>query len=455
MLICSSGEGVFITLQFSFSFCYYSHTGNCQLENNVSKRSRFDYDPRALADRGVKSIEELDLEGLRRATDGKAAILNFFPQENHASQDYPDMSDMAVVSEETVVTTEKEPLPPTLPEIASQFTSADQILEAALKPLSFAVVKQISDETIQQRDDNLWFAVRTGRITASKLKRCIDKVDLAEGKVKGATTSLLKQIMNYYPKAYSPAINWGIYNEPHAIADFLKAQRGFHKHMKVKPCGVFVCEQYPFVAASPDAIVTCDCCGSRPLEVKNPYKHRDMTIKNYAEQKDSCLQVLDIGTVSLKYEHTYYAQVQLQILATGAEVGYFCVRTAASECNLHCQEVFLNTEFLEEAMAKAEVFFKQVVLPELMTGHVKKAMQDASTACSVADGEEKGEPEFPCGKCGIECPEEPNEFKEMSIGCDRCNQWFHWQCVELTGEEAVLEDQNFIWMCDACSPKCS
>jgi len=44
MLICSSGEGVFITLQFSFSFCYYSHTGNCQLENNASKRSRFDYD---------------------------------------------------------------------------------------------------------------------------------------------------------------------------------------------------------------------------------------------------------------------------------------------------------------------------------------------------------------------------------------------------------------------------
>jgi len=40
MLICSSGERVFITLQFSFSFCYYSHTGNCQLENNVSKRCR-------------------------------------------------------------------------------------------------------------------------------------------------------------------------------------------------------------------------------------------------------------------------------------------------------------------------------------------------------------------------------------------------------------------------------
>ena len=50
------------------------------------------------------------------------------------------------------------------------------------------------------------------------------------------------------------------------------------------------------------------------------------------------------------------------------------MRTAASECNLHCQEVFLNTEFLEEAMAKAEVFFKHVVLPELMTGHVQHVL---------------------------------------------------------------------------------
>ena len=202
MLICSLGEGVFMTLHFSFSFCYYSHTGNCQLENNVSMRSRFDYDPRALADRGVKSIEELDLERLRRATDGKAAILHFFPQENHASQDYPDISDMAVVSEERVVTTETEPLPPTLPAIASQFTSADEILEAALKPLSFAVVKQISDETIQQRDDNLWFAVRTGRITASKLKRCKDRVDLAEGKVKGENELLPQGIFTHNKLGY-------------------------------------------------------------------------------------------------------------------------------------------------------------------------------------------------------------------------------------------------------------
>ena len=60
--------------------------------------------------------------------------------------------------------------------------------------------------------------------------------------------------MNYYPKTHTPAINWGVYNEPGAISDFVKAQRRYHKNMKVKSCGVFICAQYPYLAASPDAI---------------------------------------------------------------------------------------------------------------------------------------------------------------------------------------------------------
>lgn len=82
---------------------------------------------------------------------------------------------------------------------------------------------------------------------------------------------------------------------------------------------------------------------------------------------------------------TCTTQVQLQILATGAEAGYFCVRTAAPEDNLHCQDVDMNTGFLEEVVAKAELFFRKVVVPELMTGEVKKTMQDAAISTSLAE----------------------------------------------------------------------
>ena len=197
--------------------------------------------------------------------------------------------------------------------------------------------------------------------------------------MRGETTSLVKQIMNYYTKAHSPAINWGVYNEPGAISDFVKAQRPFHKNMKVTPCVVFICAQYPYLATSPDAIITCDCCGDRPLEVKNPFKYRHMSIQNYARQKDSCLEVKSNGTISLKYSHNFYAQTQLQFLSTESDVGYFCVRTACPEFNLHCQEVCINTAFLEEAVVKAKVFFEKVVVQELLTRSIKKGMETATT----------------------------------------------------------------------------
>ena len=79
------------------------------------------------------------------------------------------------------------------------------------------------------------------------------------------------------------------------------------------------------------------------------------------------------------------------------------MRKAALECSLHYQEVYLNTDFLEEAVAKAEVFFRLVVVPDLITGNVEKAMQDgtAMTKTSHADDStEKTQPDFPCGKCG-------------------------------------------------------
>lgn len=47
----------------------------------------------------MKRIEDLDLEGLRKASDSKAAILKFFPREHPVWQESPDLSDVAIVME--------------------------------------------------------------------------------------------------------------------------------------------------------------------------------------------------------------------------------------------------------------------------------------------------------------------------------------------------------------------
>ena len=44
-----------------------------------------------------------------------------------------------------------------------------------------------------------------------------------------------------------------------------------HKDVKVEPCGLFVIQNKSFLGASPDAVVSCSCCGKGVLEIKCPY----------------------------------------------------------------------------------------------------------------------------------------------------------------------------------------
>ena len=44
-----------------------------------------------------------------------------------------------------------------------------------------------------------------------------------------------------------------------------------HKNIKVSKIGLVILEEAPYIAASPDFEVTCDCCGRGVGEIKCPY----------------------------------------------------------------------------------------------------------------------------------------------------------------------------------------
>ena len=92
--------------------------------------------------------------------------------------------------------------------------------------------------------------------------------------------------MNYVP----PAIHRCNYNEKYAVHNFEKLNRKY-KGMKTAPCGLILYGQLPIMAAPPDALVTCKCCGTRPLELKNPFKNRALSLPKFAEQPDSFLHI--------------------------------------------------------------------------------------------------------------------------------------------------------------------
>lgn len=421
----------------------------------VGRSRRFQFDPRSLSDRQPNTVRQLDLKGLHAASGGSAGILVYLPGLANCEQQTPDQAHCMSLKEVEPQNT-APPLPLTLSELSKCVIDQKQLFSEVCKEMPASVVQVLSTVTKDQAKSDLWIQHRVGRITASKMHKVSSMVDI-EGNVPGKTTSVLKDIMNYGPSAYSPAIHWGRYNEKSALKMFFNTNRTQHKGLKVKDCGLYICNKYPMLAASPDAMITCKCCGPQPypLEVKNPYKYRGLTITALAQQSDSCLEFTFDGQVKLKANHSFYTQVQAQLLATGTDKGYFALKTVAPHNNFHCEEVMFDPEFMEEVVKKCVTFFEKIVVPELLSGQLLKELQEKEVSSAMSTVLVPGPPavsasEYICSTCTKECVEEPSVFEEMSINCDYCSGWFHWVCVQVKGREKFLSKQSLKWKCPTC-----
>ena len=52
------------------------------------------------------------------------------------------------------------------------------------------------------------------------------------------------------------------------------------------------------------------------------------------------------------------------------------------------------------------------------------------------------------------------QFEDFSVGCDKCNKWFHYICIHLSGQEPELQENSDLpYYCPDCVqsqqvPKC-
>ena len=85
-----------------------------------------------------------------------------------------------------------------------------------------------------------------------------------------------------------------------------------------------------------------------------------------------------------------------------------------------------------------------------------KAMQHRHEILVASKHKSKANaPEYPCGKCAKECIDiatcKKTKFEDFSVQCDKCTQWYHYICVNLTGKETFLkESSNDAYICPTC-----
>lgn len=194
-----------------------------------------------------------------------------------------------------------------------------------------------------QAQNRLWMDERVKRVTASKF----GEVCKAKSNMEKLAWRLLEP-----PDFFSRATSHGKKYESVAVEKF-EASYG-----KTQPCGVFVAQQYPWLAASPDRLIGDNAV----LEVKCPFSNKEHLISH----KSVPYLRLNGDTFTLDRDHDYYYQVQGQLLCTNRSMCYFCIFTLV---DFQVVEVSRDEPFIAAMSSKLKLFFDNFMKRALLEKH--------------------------------------------------------------------------------------
>ena len=293
---------------------------------------------------------------------------------------------------------------------------------------------RIEKETRGQHSNSVWQEQRKGRVTASNFHQVFTKAEtILKGRGKGSKktqyTKLVSSIINKGDDiSHLPQIKWGLQHEKDAIKSFMAEIASQHEGGLdgFKECGLFIRPDYPYLAASPDGIFICKCCGPSTLEAKCPYSVRNENIHlkevydrvDFLEEHNGCPR--------LKRTHKYYSQKQAQMWVRGVDHGWFIVWTQGNKPLI--ERITFDRDFVATRVNAITLFYKAYVLPCLL------GYRDV----------------FQCPKCSDVILEEAEiniPAKENSVCCDQCGSWWHLPCAGL--DESCIDSQEQ-WFCSAC-----
>lgn len=247
----------------------------------------------------------------------------------------------------------------------------------------------------------------------------------------------------------------GRIHEDDARREYIKYMESkSHIDFKVQSSGLVINPSYPFIGASPDGVFTGSCCGEGLLEIKCPFKYRDVSpISNDAlRDKNYFLQRYTAGEIHLKSSHTYYHQVQGQMAVKQLP---FCDFVCWTQKGLFVEQIQEEKDYVSKYMPNLRRFFLKYLLPELLTHKYDPANSNSviQVACSTSTVSTNGNTDTnadPSSKSPTSsklycfCQ---RYFPGKMVACDNptCTiEWYHYSCV---GVKCAPRGK---WFCPDC-----
>lgn len=319
--------------------------------------------------------------------------------------------------------------------------------------LSGETIDLVEVGTRKQSSSPVWFEVREGRITSSTAFDVLHTSDLYPAK------SLIKKICNKSNTSTGKkpaALSWGANHEQYAFSLYQKHVTGqrsskekylgpdntIHKNCHVSKCGFHIDKENQCLGASPDGIISCECCGKGSLEIKCPMSCKEKSLLD---------KILDASfyldqNLKLKENHRYFAQVQVQMHVLNVQFVDFVVWTPNEYV---ITRVKRDQNFLSAAIPQLILFWKQHVVPELLGRHLEHQQTTAATVANVTDAALiNSVDETSCSDTTSNteyciCKTTTKLYK--MVGCDSCNNWFHLACINLK-----RYPRSKTWYCKDC-----
>ena len=121
----------------------------------------------------------------------------------------------------------------------------------------------VEERTRGQANSRLWFRMRTGCITASRFYSAChtDPSCPSHSLIMGICHPEMAQFN-------TEATKWGCQHEQVAKEAYARYQKGKHKNFNMSDSGLFISTDHPYLGASPDGLVSCECCGAGGCEIK-------------------------------------------------------------------------------------------------------------------------------------------------------------------------------------------
>ena len=133
-------------------------------------------------------------------------------------------------------------------------TTCEEVFSKSLN-VSVEEAEYLEESTRQQSHSLLWYDQRAGRITASMFGK------VARASPDSPPNSLIDTLMqkSRFNSAKVPALQWGL---------SIVAAKGQLVNLEYFNSGLHVNPSFPHLGATPDGMVSCECCGKGLIEIK-------------------------------------------------------------------------------------------------------------------------------------------------------------------------------------------